>query len=241
MEDNNYDVESEELESSTKMGKLKRQRNLKQFKNLTDNQFEERMEKKVLNVQTSEAFEKRISKKWAEFENDYDLSDLKINDRDSLRALIQMQLTYEDYEQHMYQLRSEGISEASVFSNEKIGKFMSDLRSDISKVQNDLNITRKVRKSDKDISTLASIEDLKQKAKIFYESKMSYIFCDKCNMLLATVWTLYPEEERNKMVFICNRVLPDGSKCGHRTVIDTKTLLENRGTNKIEITPESMR
>lgn len=239
MEDNQYDVSMEGDNKPKKRGKISRMRNLSQYRDLSDADFDKAMEKKVLGMETSEAFEKRISDKLAEFEKDYDLSDLKINDRDSLRALIQAHITLEDYEQHLFKARSEGISEASLFSIEKFQKAMSDLRADISKLQNDLMITRKVRKSDKDASVLAYMSDLQDKAHKFYESKMSYIFCEKCNMLLATIWTLFPEEERNKIALVCNRDMGDGAKCGHKTIVDTKTLLRNRGTSKTEITPES--
>ncbi len=240
--DDNYDIEHEEEQTpKKKSGKISRMRNLAQFKDLSNEEFDKAMEKKVMGAETSKVFEARIERKLKEFEQDYDLTDLKINDRDALRALIQAHITLEDYEQHLFKLRAEGISETQLFGIEKFQKAMSDLRSDISKIQQDLNITRKVRKSDKDASVMAYLDNLHEKAKKFYEAKMSYIFCEKCNMLLATIWSLYPDEERNKIALVCHRILDDGTQCGHKTIVDTKKLLENRGTNKIEITPESMR
>ncbi len=241
MTDDNYEISTNDTAEPKKKGKISRMRNLAQYRDLSDTDFDKAMEKKVMGVESSEAFEKRIAKKWAEFEEDYDLSDLKINDKDSLRALIQKHITLEDYEQHLFKMRADGISENQLFAMEKFQRAMSDLTSDISKLQNDLMITRKVRKSDREASVIAYMEDLNQKAKKFYESKMSYIFCEKCNMLLATFWVLFPEEERNKIALVCNRDLGDGTKCGHKNIVDTKSLLKKRGTNNIEITPESMR
>lgn len=242
MSDTNYelDLENEGKKKGKTQGKISRMRNLAQYKNLSDEEFREATEKKALGMVTSQAFEERIKRKLEEFEEDYDLSDMKINDRDTLRALIQAQISLEDYEQELFLIRSQGISDAGVFATDKISKMMSDLRADISKLQNDLDITRKVRKSDKEASALAYISSLQEKARRFYESKMSYIFCPKCNMLLGTIWTLYPNEERNKISLICGRVMPDGKTCGEKIVIGTKELVENRGTNKREITPESM-
>lgn len=239
-DDSNYEISPGEESTPKKKGKISRMRNLAQYRDLSDADFNKAMEKKVIGANSSEAFEKRIQKKWDEFEEDYDLSDLKINDKDSLRALIQKQLTLEDYEQHLFQLRSGGISEAQLMSLEKFQKAMSDLTSDISKLQNDLMITRKVRKSDRDASVLAYMSSLQDKAKRFYESKMSYVFCEKCNMLLGTFWVLFPDEERNKIALVCNRDMGDGTKCGHKNIFDTKKLLKNRGTSNPEITPESM-
>lgn len=241
MEDSIHDVVPEtEVKKKKRSGKVNRMRNLGQYAKLSEEEFDEAMEKKEKGIETYEAFEKRINEKLDEFEKDYDLSDLKINDRDSLRALIQKQITLEDYEQHLFKIRSQGISEAHLPSLEKFQKAMSDLTADISKIQNDLMITRKVRKSDKEATALAYLESLKDKAKRFYESKMSYVFCEKCNMLLGTFWTLFPEEDRNKIALVCNRALPDGNICGHKTVVGTKGLLKERGTNAPEITPESM-
>lgn len=241
MSDSNFNFTENDGKNETNKGKYKRQRNLRQYKDLSDEQFEEVIAKKSMGLETSKLFEDRIAKKWAEFDQDYDLSDLKINDRDTLRALIQTQITLEDYEQHLFKIRTEGISEQQLFAIEKFQKAMSDLRTDISKMQNDLNITRKVRKSDQDVSVLAYIESLRKKAKEFAEAKMQYIFCPRCNMLLATVWTLFPQNDKNKLVLFCERDLGDGQKCGEKVIVSTTELLKNRGTNKPEITPESMR
>lgn len=242
MGDENYEILPENEVVGKRVGKQKRTRNLVQYRHLSDDEFYRAMEKKKMGVEANPVFEERINKKLKEFENDYDLSDLKINDRDLLRALIQKQLTLEDYEQYLFKRRSEeGINDDQLAAVDKLQKAMSDLTSDISKIQNDLMITRRVRKSDQDASVMAYLDGLKEKAKRFYESKMSYIFCEKCNMLLGTLWTLYPEDERNKIALICHRKMADGSECGHKNIVDTKTLLESRGTNKVDITPESMR
>lgn len=240
MDDSNFDFASEEEKVKAKKGKLSRQRHLKQFRDLSDDEFEKRMAQKALGLSLSEEFEKKITAKLKEFEEDYDLSDLKINDRDTLRALIQAQLSLEHYEQERFKLTLAGLNQEVVFAIDKLQKIMSDLRTDISKLQNDLNITRKVRKSDQDVSVMAYIDGLKEKAKKFAEAKMSYIFCPKCNMLLGSVWTLYPHNDRNKIALVCERALPDGSKCGEKVVVSTADLMKNRGTNKPEITPESM-
>lgn len=239
MEDNNYEILPDDPSVVAKKGKIKRQRNLVQYKNMTDEEFDRVITEKALGVEFSDEFEKRINLKLDEFGEDYDLSDLKINDRMALRALIQAVIGLEDYEQLLFRLRTDGINTDTAFKIEKLQKIMSDLRADISKIQTDLNITRKVRKSDQDVSVMAYIEDLKTKARKFYESKMFYVFCPKCNMLISTIWYLYPEED-NYVVLKCNRTMDDDSKCGTRVKITSKELLANRGTNNRKIIPESM-
>lgn len=218
----------------------KRMRNLKQYKDLSDDEFNEVMDNKREEVvDTSADYEVRIEDKLKQFEEDYDLSDLKINDKEILRALVQAILSLEDYEQEVYKFRSMGITANNLEAIETITKTMTQLRGDISKMQDDLKITRKIRKSDQEASVIAYIDSLKQKAKEFYEAKMQYIFCPNCNMLLATVWTLYPTED-NILKLVCKRELSDGNICNTSFTVNTKELLENKGTNKPEIMPDSM-
>ncbi len=229
------------MDSYNRKGKSKnpnKMRNLAQYKDMTDEEFNEVMKISQSEVKTSRAFEDRISDKLAKFEEDYDLTDLKINDREILRALVQSILSLEDYEQMLFSLRSEGINPDNLILIDKIQKVMSDLRKDISNFQNDLAITRKHRRSDQETSVIAYIDKLKEKARKFYESKMSYVYCE-CGTLLATVWTLYPESS-NKMSFICQQKDKDGNPCGKKTVVTTKELIDNRSTNRKDITPESL-
>jgi len=218
----------------------KQLRNLAQYREMSDDDFETLWEERDNNTSSYADFEERIKKKIEEFSLDYDIDDLKINDREALRLLVQAIISLEDYEQMMYDLRSNSdINQSNVGVINNVNKVMSDLRKDVSKLQEDLNITRKIRKSDKESSVISYIANIKEQAKIFYESKASYIFCPECNMLLGTVWVLYPEAD-NKYSFTCKRPMPDGSLCEHKFTVTSKDLLKNRGTNKTEITPESM-
>ena len=221
-------------------GKWTRQRNLPQYKKLTDDDFEELMLKKEQDVAPSQDFERRISLKMSKFESDYDLTDLKVNDMETLRALIQALISLEDYEQIVYKLRQDGLTVDNILKLDKVNKVMSDLRSDISNLQDDLKITRKIRKSDVETSVINYIDSLKEKAKKFHELKEAYIFCPKCDMLLSTIWSLYPEQN-NKVELVCKRPLDNGGVCGNIVKVTTRQLLESKGTNKREILPDSMK
>jgi hypothetical protein len=215
-------------------------RNLRQYKDLSDDQFYELMARKDLDLAPVKEFEDRIARKIAEFGEDYDLSDMKFNDKETLRALAQVMITLEDMETFSYKLRSLGINEESLLLYDKVSNQLKNLRSDISSLQDTLKISRKVRKGDKEESVINFIDDLKDKAKRFYESKMSYIFCPECSMLLGTIWTLYPNS-KNKISLTCGRILDNGHKCNAVVTVTTKELLDKRGSNKPEIMPESMR
>jgi hypothetical protein len=215
-------------------------RNMFQYRDLTDDEFDKMFEEKQHSSGLSQDFEERIQKKIQEFSQDYDIDDLKINDRETLRAFVQAIIALEDYERLVFDIRTDGdIGQSNINIVDRISNICSSLRKDISRFQEDLNITRRIRKSDKESSVVAYIDNLKEQARLYLESKMSYIFCDKCNLLLGNVWTLYPEE-RNTITLKCNRTLDDGSKCGNIVTVTTKGLLDNRGTNKVEIIPESL-
>jgi hypothetical protein len=215
-------------------------KNMKQYKDLSEEDFDKMFEERQYSITLSKGFEDRIQKKIADFAQDYDIDDLKINDKETLRAFVQAIIALEDYERLIFDIRTEGdISQANINVVDRISKIMSDLRKDISRFQEDLNITRKIRKSDKESSVVSYIANLKEQARQYYESKVSYIFCPECNMLLGNLWVLYPEED-NKLTLKCNRTLDDGSKCNHKFTVTSKELMDNRGTNKPSITPESL-
>ena len=152
-----------------------------------------------------------------------------------LRALSQALLTLEDYENIEYKMRQDGISLDNIVILDKLAKMKSDLRSDISKMQDDLKITRRLRKTDKEVTVLQMLDELKKKAKEFYDQKMAMIYCPKCNTLIATLCVLYPAEERNKISLTCHREMDNGKICGEKFSVTTVELLQNLGTNKLDI------
>ncbi len=215
------------------------QRNLYQYRNYTTEEFDAMWEEKQRDIEESSDFENRVKKKIEEFSQDYDIDDLKINDRETLKAFIKALIALEDYEQFIYDVRTEGINQSNITVIDRVSSVISNTRKDISKLQEDLNISRRIRKMDKESSVVAYISNLKEQARLYMESKLSYIFCPKCDMLLANVWTLYPEEN-NVIKLTCHRTLDDGSLCGEVVKITTKELSERGGTNKKEILPESL-
>jgi hypothetical protein len=216
-------------------------RNLAQYKNMPEDEFEELFEKKLAGVETNKNFESRVSRKIKEISSSYELDDMNSNDIVTLRSLAQALINLEDYEQAAYNLRTDGgINLDNITLVEKLSKVQSDLRRDIGEFQDDLKISRRIRKSDKEQSVVEYLDSLKKKAKEFYESRASYIYCPKCNKLLATIWTLYPEEKVNKLTLLCNAPDENNNICGEKIQVTTKELFEKFGTNN-KNTPESMR
>jgi hypothetical protein len=231
----NYDEKSYTKDNYSR----NRLRGLKQYKEMSDDEFNEFMDQKESGVEHIKDFEDRIQRKMDSFGEDYDLDDLKINDKLTLRNLAQAYIKLEDLETVSYKVMYEsgGLDDVDVLRMDKINNMMSVLRKDISTMQNDLNITRKVRKGDENLSVISELERLKLKAKEFIEAKLQYVFCESCSELVGNFWVLYPEA-KNKFSFTCKRKLANGEECGHVTTVYSKDVLENRGVNRPELVPE---
>ena len=215
-------------------------RNLNQYKNLTDEEWEALQEELQIGQERKrEVFETRIQDKITEFERDYDLSDMKFNDTETLRALCQAMISLEDYEQLSFRFRDfENPDEraSNLGTLGQINNISTKLRQDISSMQEDLKISRRIRQSDRELSVRDELTTLKQKAIKFYEEKMSYIYCDECNMLLSTVWFTFPHSENN-IKLTCGRVQEDGTLCDNVVELTTSDLMETKGKN-VEDVPD---
>lgn len=215
-------------------------RNLPQYKDLSDEELDLMISERVISSEPSEELEQRIEEKLKKFSEDYDLSDMKENDKASLRAMIQAVISLEDYDHYIFKLRDSGITPDNIILIDKISKVQEGLRKGISDFENNLNITRKHRKSDQETSVIGYIESLKQKAREFYESRMSFIFCPKCHTQLGTIWTLYPELEENKIELTCKQKDKTGNPCNTVVTVTTKELLDKKGTNDRNVMPDSL-
>ena len=179
-------------------------RNLKQYKDLTDEEFEAMWEEreKALNI-SPEALEKRVEGTLANLADDYDMEDMKSNDMIQIRAMVLAQIQLEDLEQTAFSLR-QNVDHQSVQILEKVNRILGGLRRDISEISNDLQLTRRIRKQSKEASIVHALSDLKAKAHKFYEQRMLYIFCPECNMLLSTVWLNYTDM-KSHLTLTCDR------------------------------------
>lgn len=216
-------------------------RNLVQYKDLSDKDFEElykeHQSESAEKKKKQERHLKRISKKMTEFEKDYEIGDLKYNDKQMLQSLIEGLIALEDLEDHSRRIREkELLDEDSIEDLRKLTFTISKQRSDISKIQDDLRIARKGRESEKDLSVLNYIEKLKKDATLFYEKKQNYVFCPKCRMLLFTGWFLFPNEN-NAVKLTCGRTFQDDESmkkekgCGHTFTITSKELVKRKNKN----------
>lgn len=232
--DDEISSEYDEAPEEKLSGKKRRLKNLKQFKNTSMEEFDKIYEEIENNVYSSKFFEEQIEEHLKKFEDDYDLSDLKVNDRSTLRALIQSIMTLEKFEQMSFKIQSllsdpkyaiTGLSEL-----ERLGRIMTVIRSDISRMQEDLKITRKIRKSDREESVIAYIDNVKARAKKFIETRYGRVFCPKCHMLIGSVWAKDSDSANNKFWFYCKR-------CDERVIITFPELIK-KGFRNVDNVPE---
>lgn len=205
-----------------------RMRNLVQFKDLSDDDFEEVFEEKYGSeklVPFNPVEKKtRIEDVIKELGKDYDLSDMKANDLAQLRNYASLTLQLAELEDKIDEIQEKGIETYDVVPYEKLNNVASKVRSDISSIFQDLGINRKHRKSQNEQSVIDAITDIRRRAKKFIEGKMVYVFCPKCRMLLTTAWVHYKTEGANKLTCTCEH-------CGNVFTEDLGKLYETNHKN----------
>lgn len=202
-------------------------RNLPQYEDMSDEAFEEAFQEIVAGYTIQKSgrdIEEAIQEKIKEFEQDYDLSDMKVNDKIVLRNLIQAILSLEDFELLFMHLRGD-VSDSNILLLDRISGIMNKLRKDISDMQNDLKLTRKVRKESREDNFIDWLDDIQERAEQFYKQKMLYIFCPECKMLLSTTWLLYPDAD-NSLHLKCQR-----ETCGHEFSVALSELYDTGNKN----------
>jgi RNase P subunit RPR2 len=169
---------------------------------------------------------KRLKEKMA---LDYDLDDLNANDQASLDDLCTLFIRVEDMDNLIAaEMRKE---EPDHYNIQNMSKTVSQWRDSISKMSQDLYITRKARRGDNETSVVASFQNIKERAKTLFEERLSYIYCPKCKMLLANSWFLYPENG-NSITLTCGR-----PGCNHKFTVTSRELLEKGNRNLEELLP----
>jgi len=160
------------------------------------------------------------------FEQDYDLSDMNANDELALDNLAKIFVRLETYERRLDD--ADDVSDI-----DKLTRITERLRNDASKIQTDLGITRRQRKSEKEANLQTYIDDIKYRAAGMLTDRLNYIYCPKCHMLLCNTWFLYPDEKDNVLRLRCNRPLGDsGEICGHTFTVTSQELKKNKNKNK---------
>lgn len=198
-------------------------KNLPQYRNKTKEELEEISEN--LYYGNTEA---RVQETLDTIINDYDVSDLNANDEMSLQNLAQIFVRLD----HVERLIDAAMTSRDSIEVQRLNNIASVLRKDASQLQGDLNITRRARKGDDDLNVLDQWEDLKRRATKHMESRLAYVFCPTCKMLVANIWCL-DWEANNVLRFHCTRVVDrdSGTTCDTKFRVTSKELRENKHKN----------
>ena len=199
-------------------------RNLPQYRDKSVSELEVILEG-VLEGKTEE----KVQEVLESFEQNYDLSDMSANDMLGLRNLAH----YYVYLENINSKTDEALREGDINMVERLIRTAERVQKSITDIQTNLAITRKQRKTDKEQDIVSAWEDLKARAKKFLEDRISYVYCPECKMLLANVWFLYPDEERNVLRLRCNRTVDadSGKMCNHEFTVTSQYLAENENRN----------
>jgi len=242
-------------------GRFTRQRNLRQNKLMTEKEFiifvimkqimKDQEEVVVVDdalsgmdaldyevaTETYEEFQFRVTSKIDELHEDYEISDLKANDRFTLEELAKALVTLENLDLQLFDLRKSPIKNLTAIKD--LSNIVNQMRTGISRMQDTLGISRKVRK---DLGAETAREELnrqKELAKKMLTEKLAYVYCDKCTMLLSTTWFLFDGKE-NTLSLTCGREYFNEETaevthtCDHVTTVTSTQLLEQGGTNHHE-------
>jgi RNase P subunit RPR2 len=227
----------EEEKKSKRVMSKESMRKLRGWKDYSDEEFNRKYDDMLFGGQKDEIVQEKISRLYREFEAEYDLTSLLPNDRAVLKNLIQAMVLLDMYQTQLFNImKKANAGESEIFLTDKLGKQCDLLTGNISKMQEDLKITRKSRKSEKEENTIQFIEDVKRKAKKFYEQKMTYVICPNCKTVLATVWFMYPQF-KNTLTVMCHKEI-DGKPCGTTVTIDPRT---TKGSNLPEVLADTLK
>jgi hypothetical protein len=200
---------------------------LKQYQGLSEEEVIERyLDSKSEDFDRVEALKDKMAE-------DYDLTDLNANDKASLDDLCGLYIRVEDMDKLISAEMKK--DEPDMYNIQNMSKTVSQWRDSISRIQVDLNITRKARKGDNETSVVAEFNSVKERAAKMLDERLSYIYCEKCNMLLSTSWFLYPDDS-NSITVTCGRET-NGKKCGYRTTVSSKFLKEHKNINLVDKLP----
>jgi thiol-disulfide isomerase/thioredoxin len=196
-------------------GRLKRLRNLPQYKDKSDED--------IIDSIKGRPFIKKVEDEIKLLSQDYDLSSMKKNDMDLLNMMARAKVRLEDEESILQRAIADGVmasTEARDFEQR-----LSTMRRDVMSLQKALGITRAERKSASEEDPRLFIASLNERAKHFLEQKLAYIYCPDCHMLAATMWFL-KWELPNKIKITCPR-----EECGKEFIVESRDLIENKGRN----------
>jgi len=163
----------------------------------------------------------QIDQRIIELGNDYDFSELKLNDKELLRRMAALTIRLESGEKEL----EKGIRAKEFDSNEalKEEQRLGLMRRDLVLIQESLGMSRAKRVEKLENNPLAIFIDIKARAKRFLYERFCHIFCPSCHQLIAEIHFSWPEE-KSSLTITCGR-------CKTKTTLTGKEMLKNESEN----------
>lgn len=185
---------------------------------MTDDEFESYWES--YSVKSDEDIESRVKSIMDNLAQNYDLRDMFVNDTLALQEWARMQILLDD----LGMMERQAINDGEINKLSTLSKVRKEYIDNQSRIATDLNITRKSRQSE--VEALESyLPSILKKAKHFYEKRLAYIYCPKCNMLVANTW-LVDWNLENKFNLTCPR-----KDCNNKFEVTSEFLTRNKNKN----------
>lgn len=201
MDDNNI-INLDELTPQ----KLARMRNLKPYKDKTDEEIREifaRRKPRIKRALVEEAlvvdeYDKRFQEKMEILQTEFAIDMNNSNDAESLKNLVRLQIQLENVVRQIEDLQKDvNPSRDDVLVLKNLGDFQRQVMTSLADIQEKLGISRKQRK-EKQIDDIPQwIEAVLNKAKTQFDRKTVIVQCPKCMLELARYWLNFPKEKND--------------------------------------------
>jgi hypothetical protein len=202
-------------------------RNLVQYRDKTDEEFDEIFENYSMQEEDNQDIELRIEEVMNNFSLNYDLRDMNANDTLSLRELAKTFVLLDNLGKIEQRLLEDG----AIAQLRAVSSIKKEYLENASKLQSDLNIKRQQRQNETGENLADYLPSIQKRAKVFYSQRLAYIYCPECKMLCGnawfTDWQIY-----NELMFTCPR-----EDCGNKFKVSSQYLAEHGNKNVEGVLP----
>jgi len=180
-------------------GKLRRLRNLKLYRGLSNEEILEMRRKsqsspKKLAFKADRGYEKRFGEKFELLQKEFALDMNNSNDVEMLSQLVRQMLQAENVDKDIRSIQERDFkSKDDIATLKALGDFQRDVQLSVSDLQDKLGISRKQRKEKATDDIPQWIDSVLLKARDFWNRKTETVDCPNCQIELARYWINFPD------------------------------------------------
>jgi len=200
-------MSEEDLASLTEI-KLKRLRNLKMFRDKTDEEIFEfyrnrkpkatpptpKIPAEIFVPTGNDSYDKNYKLKLRALQAEYGVDMNNSNDAELLQSLVRHMIQQENANTQIIAIQQQDEVDTRTLKN--LGDFQRTLVASITEMQEKLGIGRKARKEKQIDDVAVFIADLKKRAKTFFDIQTETVWCENCDIELARYWLNFPDSTK---------------------------------------------